>query len=320
MPTYSCDVMLVNELDGLRILLLCIWYQFWLRHHSKNGILTLLDQMHLHLGMGKKRYILVAIDYVTKWIEAVATKTDNANTIATFLYENIITRFGCPKELVSDCGIHFINSTIAALTTKYEIKHRKTTPYHPRANGQTEKTNGILCKILTKTIFGAGIDWDTKLFVALWAYRIAYKVTTNAMPFQLVYGHKAILPIELEVPSLRIAIEYRLGDIDSLQFRLSQLEKLDEIWAQALLTMEAIQKCKKSYYDSKLKLKVFKPNDLVLLYDSRFQHFPGKLQVQWHGPYRVLECFPNGSIQLADFSGNQFLTHINGNQLKLYHL
>ena len=72
---------------------------------------------------GQKRYILVAIDYVTKWAEAVATKTDNASAVATFLYENIITRFGCPKELISDRGKHFLNATIAALTTKYAITH-----------------------------------------------------------------------------------------------------------------------------------------------------------------------------------------------------
>ena len=120
--------------------------------------------------------------------EAVATKNDNATTVATFLYKNIITQFGCFKQLVSDRGTHFINNTIITLTNKYEIKHRKT--------------NGILCKILTKTILGARFDWDTKLFAALWAYRTVYKVTTNATPFQLVYGQKAILPIELEVSSL----------------------------------------------------------------------------------------------------------------------
>ena len=158
-----------------------------------------------------------------------------------------------------------------------------------------------------------------KLFAVLWAYCTAYKVTTNATPFQLVYGQEAILPIELEIPSLRIVVEYRLGDTESLQFRLSQLEKLDKIRAQALLTMETTQKRRKSYYDSKLKLKTFKPNDLVLLYDSRFQHFQRKLQVRWHGPYRVLECFPNGSVQLGDFAGTQFLTRINGNHLKLYY-
>ena len=139
------------------------------------------------------------------------------------------------------------------------------------------------------------------------------------MPFQLVYRQEAILPIELEVPGLRIAVEYWLGDIESLQFHLSKLEKLDETRAQALLIMEAIQKQRKSYYDNKLKLKTFKSNDLVLLYDSRFQHFPGKLQVRWHGPYCIVECYPNGSVQLEDFSGTQFLTCINGNRLKLYH-
>lgn len=263
---------------------------------------------------------MVATDYVTKWAEAVATRTHSAATVANFLYENIITRFGCPKELVSDRGTHFINNTIAALTNKYEIKHRKTSPYHPRANGQTKKTNGILCKILTKTILGAGTDWDTKLFAALWAYRTAYKITTNSTPFQLVYGQEAILLIELEVPSLRIAVDERLGDIASLQFRLSELEKLDENRAHALMVMEAIQKRRKSYYDSKLQLKTIKPNDLVLLYDSRFQNFPGKFQVRWHGPYKVIDCYPNGSVQLEDFSGIKLPTRINGYRLKLYQM
>lgn len=73
-----------------------------------------------------------------------------------------MSRFGCPKELVSDRGTHFVNDVIKELTTKFKIKHRLTTPYHPRANGQTEKTNGILCKIITKTIQGSMTDWDSK--------------------------------------------------------------------------------------------------------------------------------------------------------------
>jgi hypothetical protein len=116
---------------------------------------------------GCKRYILVATEYVTKWAEAIATKNDDADIVARFLYENIITRFGYPKELVSDRGTHFINSTIEKLLSKYMIKHRKSTPYHPHANGQTEKTNGILCKIITKTVQGSNTDWDQRVFDAL---------------------------------------------------------------------------------------------------------------------------------------------------------
>jgi len=86
------------------------------------------------------------------------------------MYENIITRFGCPKELVGDRGIHFLNDTIFKLIEKYFIKYRKTSPYYPRANGQIEKTNGILYKIITKIVHGSYTKWDAKVFDALWAY------------------------------------------------------------------------------------------------------------------------------------------------------
>jgi transposase InsO family protein len=267
---------------------------------------------------GRKRYILVATKYVTKWAEAIATKIDNADTVAKFLYENIITRFGCPKEIVSDRGTHFINSTIEQLLSKYMIKHRKLTPYHPRANGQTEKTNGILCKIITKTVQGSNTDWDQRVFDALWAYRTAYKVTTKHTPFQLVYGQEAILPIELEIPSLRIAIDHRMSDLNSLRHRYAMLEKLNETRAEAYLNTVAMQNRRKSFYDWKLSPKTLNPNDLVLLYDSRFQKFPSKFKMRWFGPYRILKTYNNGSIELQDFEGKIHITRYNGNRLKLY--
>ena len=88
---------------------------------------------------GRKRYILVAIDYTTKKAEAMACKNNNVKIVTLFFYENIISRFGCPKELISDRNTHFLNETIIELTNKFLIEHRKTFPYHPRANGQIEK-------------------------------------------------------------------------------------------------------------------------------------------------------------------------------------
>ena len=267
---------------------------------------------------GRYRYILVATDYATKWAEAEPTKRDDKEIVAKFLKENIFSRFGCPRELVSDRGTHFVNDVIMELTNKYKIKHRLTTPYHPRANGQTEKINGILCKIITKTVQGSMSDWDSKLLNALWAYRTAYKVTTKFTPFQLVYGQEAILPIELELPSLRIALEERLDEPKSLEARIATLEKLDEIRGEAYLNTAAIQKWRKTYYDSKMKTKVIKNGDLVLLYDSRFQKFPGKFKIRWQGPYKVVKAYDNGSFDLEDFQGNPLPTRINGNRLKIY--
>jgi hypothetical protein len=163
------------------------------------------------------------------------------------------------------------------------------------------------------------VDWDVKLLDALWAYRTAYKVTTKFTPFQLVYGQEAILPIELELPSLRIALEERLDDSESLQERIAMLEKLDEMRGQAYLNTAAIQKWRKTYYDSKMKNKIIVDNDLVLLYDSRFQKFPGKFKIRWQGPYKVVKAYENGSCDLEDFQGRPLATRINGNRLKVYH-
>ena len=96
------------------------------------------------------------------------------------------------------------------------------------------------------------------------------------------------------------------------------LKKLDEICAQAHLNMVAIQKHRKSYYDSKFVPKTLQPNDLVLLYDSRFQKFPEKFCMRWFGPYKILNSFSNGSIELQDFARKVHLTRYNGHKLKLY--
>ena len=120
----------------------------------------------------------MATNYVTKWAKAKATRKNDKHVVAKFLQEEILSHYGCLKELVSDRGTHFVNDVIKKLTKKYKIKHRLTSPYHPRANGQTEKTNEILCKIVTKTVQNSMTDWDSKLLDALWAYRTTYKVST----------------------------------------------------------------------------------------------------------------------------------------------
>ena len=98
------------------------------------------------------RYIIVATDYFTKWAKARATRKADARSIAKFLYEQVISRYGCPLELMSDRGTHFLNAVIVKLTMEFMIIHRKSSAYCPQANGQVESTNKTLCKILTKTV------------------------------------------------------------------------------------------------------------------------------------------------------------------------
>ena len=168
-----------------------------------------IGEIHPSSSRGMK-HIIVATEYLTKWAEAKAVKTNDAKVAATFLFEQVITRFGCPKILISDRGKHFLNQMLEEMTEGFKINHRKTTPYHPQTNGHTERVNQTLVGILRKTVSDSKRDWDVKLPAALWAYRTTYKVTTKATPFSLVYGLEAILPIEFEVPSLRIAVETRM--------------------------------------------------------------------------------------------------------------
>ena len=106
-----------------------------------------------------------------------------------------------------------------------------------------------------KTFQNSMTNWDDKLLDELWAYRTAYKVTIKFTLFQLVYGQEAILPVELKLPSLRIAIDERLSEDDSLQERIAMLERKDEIRGQGYLNMASIQKWRTTYYDSKMKPK-----------------------------------------------------------------
>jgi len=276
-----------------------------------------VGEIHPQSSKGMK-YIVVATEYLTKWAEAKAVKTDTAEHAATFMYENIISRFGVPKILVSDRGTHFLNDLIREMTEKFKIDHRKTTPYHPQTNGQTERVNGILVSILRKTVIDSKRDWDTKLTAALWAYRTTYKVTTRATPFSLVYGLEATLPIEYEVESLRVAVSTRLTESQSLRNRLTDLEALDEGRRMAAQHIEAIQRRRKITFDKRHKRRALTPGMMVMIQDARKLEFPAKFNAVWLGPYLVYEVFPNNSIQLETLNGELFPTRTSGSRCKEY--
>ena len=176
-----------------------------------------------------------------------------AANAATFMYENIISKFGCPKILVNDRRTHFLNEIFQDLTAGFKIDHRKTTLYHPQTNGQMERVNETLVSILRKTVMDSKRDWDVKLTAALWAYRTTFKVITQVTSFSLAYGLEATLPIEFEVESLRVAVKTRLTDSQSLRNRLTTLEELDERRSMATQHVEAIQRRRKITFDKQHK-------------------------------------------------------------------
>ncbi|GJW03915.1 reverse transcriptase domain-containing protein [Tanacetum coccineum] len=143
------------------------------------------------------KYILVAVDYVSKWVEAQALPTNDARVVIRFL-RRLFARFGVPKALISDRGTHFCNSQLEKALQKYGVTHKLSTAYHPQTNGQTEVTNRAIKRILERSVGYNPKNWSEKLDDALWAFRTAYKTPTGCTPFRLVYGKACHLPVEIE--------------------------------------------------------------------------------------------------------------------------
>ncbi|GJZ71436.1 reverse transcriptase domain-containing protein [Tanacetum coccineum] len=150
------------------------------------------------------KYILVAVDYLSKWVEAKALPTNDARVVCKFL-KSLFARFGAPRAIISDRGTHFCNDQFAKVMLKYGVTHRLSTAYHPQTSGQVEVSNRGLKRILERTVGENRASWSDKLDDALWAFRTAYKKKTKTpircTPYKLVYANACHLPIRARAQS-----------------------------------------------------------------------------------------------------------------------
>jgi len=275
-----------------------------------------IDFMGPFINSNGHCYILLAVDYVSKWIGAVATKSNDAQTVLKFL-KKIFIRFGTPRAIISDGGSHFCNWQFKSLLKKYGVNHKVALSYHPQTNGLAEVSNREIKTILEKTVNLNRKDWAHKLNDALWAYRTAYKTPLGLSPYKLIYGKACRLPVELEHKAYW-AIKKLNFDFESAgKRRLFQLNELEEIRINAYDNAEIYKEKIKKWHDARLKKKEFKPGQSVLLFNSRLRLFPGKLKSRWSGPFIVKEVSPYGAITICnEVDGSEF--KVNGQRLKIY--
>ena len=165
-------------------------------------------------------FILVATDYFSKWSEAVSLAEVKAYTKINFVKNHIICRFGMPKRLYHDNGPQFNNDKFYRFCDKYDIHCCPSTAYNPVANGLAEAFNKTTCKILKKMVSNNKKSLGTKLHEALWAYQTIARGLTKSTSFSLVYGCEAVVPLEIQLPSLRVAVAKKTTDDQNPKLRL----------------------------------------------------------------------------------------------------
>ena len=218
-------------------------------------------------------YILVAVDYMSKWVEALPCVAADSRSSKKMFQEIIFPHFGVPRVVISDGGSHFIDRTFRKCLSELGVDHRVATPYHPQTSGQAETSNKQIKNILQKTVNAMGKGWKSKLPETLWAYRTVYKTPIGMMSYQLVYGKTCHLPVELEYKS-HWAIKRWNMDLQSVEIkRQIQLAELDEWREKAYHSSKLYKEWTKRWHDKRIKIKQFKVGDKVLLLNSRVRLF-----------------------------------------------
>ncbi|GKB34412.1 reverse transcriptase domain-containing protein [Tanacetum coccineum] len=274
-----------------------------------------IDFMGPFLSSRGNKYILVAVDYLSKWVEAKALPTNDARVVCKFL-KSLFARFGAPRAIISDRGTYFCNDQFAKVMLKYGVTHRLSTAYHPQTSGQVEVSNRGLKRILERTVGENRASWSDKLDDALWAFRTAYKTPIGCTPYKLVYGKACHLPIELEHKAYW-ALKHANFDLETAgDHRKVQLNELNELRDHAYENSLIYKEKTKRIHDSKIKNRVFNVGDQVLLFNSRLKMFSGKLKSRWSGPFTITQVFPYGTVELSQNSGPNF--KVNGHRIKHY--
>ena len=206
------------------------------------------------------KFLVVGIDYFTKWVEAKTLATITKKNVRNFVWKNIICRYGILRVLVSDNGKQFDNDVFRDFCSQLGIKNHYSSPAHPQANGQVKVTNRSLIKIIKIWLEGTKGIWPKELPSILWAYRMTTGTPTGETSFCLAYGSVAVIPTEIGLTS------YRMGNYDENRndeaMRL-QLDMVDEVKVAAEQRLAQYQDLMAKHYNSRVKHRDFQVGDLV---------------------------------------------------------
>ena len=261
---------------------------------------------------GGARYIILAVEHLSAWPEAIPLVSTEASVVAKVLYDNIFVRYGCPYRILSDRGANFVSTLVSELCKLFKVKRALTSSYHPMTNGKNERLNSYLWQAL-RSCCDKYENWAEYLAPILMAYRATVSVATSKFaPFFVLFGKNMVLPIDnVVVPSTPT------GKITADRYIEQMLPKLE---VTRKLAQENMERYKMSYMDRTARPFVYTPGTRVWIHDPKvLKGVSDKLRRKWIGPYYITIMGPKDTYWLRRCSDNRAHPSIvHSNRLKLY--
>ncbi|KAD4585406.1 hypothetical protein E3N88_23007 [Mikania micrantha] len=279
---------------------------------------NLLSGRPFPAARGGIKFLLVAVDYFTKWPEVKPLATITGKQVINFFWENIICRFGLPGEIVTDNGKQFADDPFKTWCRELKIKQIFSSVAHPQSNGQVERMNRSIVDGIKARLGREGKNWIDELPSVLWAIRTTEKTSHGKTPFSLTFGSEAVIPAEIGIRSPR---QHQFSPTSNDKELELNLDLLEEERNMASIKEARYKQAIEQYYNKKVRHVRFRPGDLVLRKnEASRQEDTGKLGPKWEGPYRVKECHQKGSYKLEDMNGKPIPRHWNASNLRKFYV
>jgi len=208
---------------------------------------------------GQRRFLIVAVDYFTKWIEAEPLAKITAANVQNFTWK-LICRFGVPHTVITDNGRQFVNWKLEAFFTELGVKHITSSVENPQTNGQAEAANKVILSQLKKRLGIAKEKWADELLEALWAYRCTPQTSTGESPYNLTYGTDAMLSVDIGEVTIRRQLRDLLLNNECMK---TELDLLDELREKARIKEAVCKQRVARRYNAKVNPRNFQQGDLV---------------------------------------------------------
>jgi len=224
------------------------------------------------------KYIITLTDILSKFMIAKAVRDNSAQTVVRFFKEDVISKFGTPRCILTDNGTHFTSAVTNELIKQIGATHLYSTPYHPESNGQIERFNSTMDAKIATLSNAHKTNWDDQLAFVIFNYNTSIHSSTKQVPFEMMYGRKPVLPFDHQ--DKNVTLEYDPEHTKRLNQYLSTLNE------QAKQNIKIYQERYKERYDRNRSDPIYKIGDLVLV---KTLNARSKFDTRYEGPFRILK-------------------------------